>query len=99
MIHEFAQISINPADAAAFEAAAAEAVQHFRSAKGCLSMRIDRTIEEPGHYLLIVGWETLEAHTETFRSSSGYAAWRDLIGKFFIEPVSVTHVQTAVTGF
>lgn len=99
MIHEIAQISIDPAEAAAFEAAAAQAVQHFRAAKDCLSMRVDRTIEQPGHYLLVVGWETVEAHTETFRSSSGYAAWRGLVGRFFIEPPSVTHVQNAVAGF
>lgn len=99
MIFEIAEITIHPGRQAAFEAAAREAVPLFQRAQGCVSMRIDRTIERPETYRLIVGWETLENHTVDFRGSADFQAWRALVGGFFAEPPKVEHTETVLTGF
>ena len=62
-------------------------------------MRIDRTIERPQTYRLIIGWETVEHHTVDFRGSADFQAWRALVGGFFAEPPKVEHLQTVVDGF
>lgn len=34
-------------------------------------------------YLLLVEWDTLEAHTEGFRGSSEYLEWKALLHHFY----------------
>lgn len=99
MISELARIEIDPQDATAFEAAVASAAPHFRAAPGCHSFRLDRSVDHPGHYLLVVGWESVEAHMVDFRASPEFQAWRALAGPFFKAPPQVDHVETAVGGF
>jgi quinol monooxygenase YgiN len=99
MIHEIAEITIQPGTQAAFEAAVREAVPRFRRATGCVSRRIDRTIERPEFYRLVIGWETLEHHTVDFRGSEDFQAWRALVGGYFAEPPKVEHTETVVDGF
>lgn len=96
MIRELATLMIDPAKAAGFEAAVAEAKPLFLAAEGCHSMRLERVIEEPGRYLLVVEWETLAHHMETFRNSPSFTRWRDLAGPFFTQPPQVVHGETAV---
>ena len=99
MIFEIAEITIQPGTHAAFEAAVQQAVPLFQRAKGCLSMRLDRTIERPETYRLVIGWATLENHTVDFRGSEDFQAWRALVGGFFAEPPKVEHTAAAVHGF
>ena len=99
MIHEIAYIEIAPERAAAFEAAVAEAAPHFRAAQGCRSFRLERVIEHPAHYRLVVGWDRVEDHMVTFRNSDGFQRWRELAGPYFATPPRVEHVETVVDVF
>lgn len=96
MIHEIATLTIDPARAAAFEAAVAEARPHFESASGFVSFALDRSIEHPERYRLVVGWENVEAHMVEFRESAGFQAWRALAGPFFVGSPSVEHVERVI---
>lgn len=93
MITEIAQIEIDPARAADFEAAVSAAHAHFKDAKGYVSFALTRSIEQPGRYRLMVGWETVDNHMVDFRNSEGFQAWRELAGPFFLSPPQVEHVQ------
>jgi heme-degrading monooxygenase HmoA len=55
---------------------------------GFLSLRVERCLERPSCFLLLVQWETLEAHTEGFRGSAAYQEWRALLHHFY-EPFPV----------
>jgi heme-degrading monooxygenase HmoA len=99
MIYEIAEITIKPDTHAAFEAAVTQAVPLFKAATGCLSMRLERGIETPDTYHLVIGWATLENHTVDFRGSAGFQDWRGLVGGFFAQPPKVEHYSNAVTGF
>lgn len=99
MIKEIARIDIDPAQAAAFEAAVAQAAPHFRAAAGCRSFSLERAVDRPGLYLLVVGWDSVAAHMVDFRASDGFQAWRALAGPFFKATPDVFHVETAVDGF
>lgn len=91
MVTEIAYLTIDPARAAEFEAAVAAAAPVFAAAKGCRSMRLERVAEDPAQYRLIVGWDSIEAHTEDFRNSAGFQEWRALAGPFFVAPPRVEH--------
>jgi heme-degrading monooxygenase HmoA len=99
MIYEIAHLRIQPDTNAAFEAAVTQAIPLFQRSKGCLSMRLEQCIERADGYRLVVGWETLEAHTVHFRGSEEFQAWRALVGGFFTAPPEVEHMNTVLTGF
>jgi len=96
MIYEIASLTIDPARAAAFESAVAQARPHFEAAKGFISFCLQRVIEEPGAYRLVVGWETVQAHMADFRASEGFQHWRALAGPFFTAPPVVVHVEVVI---
>lgn len=99
MIYEIAELYIKPENHEEFQAAVTQAVPIFKAAEGCLSMRLDRDIETPDTYHLVVGWQTLENHTVDFRGSQGFLEWRGLVGGFFALPPKVEHFDTVVAGF
>jgi heme-degrading monooxygenase HmoA len=99
MIWEIAQIDVKPGEEAAFEAAVATAVPLFKSARGCKGMQLQRGVEHPGRYRLIVEWETVENHTVDFRGSENFQEWRRRVGGFFASPPTVEHTHQVVKGF
>jgi quinol monooxygenase YgiN len=93
MISEIAQISIKTGLENEFEAGVAKAVPVFMRAKGCHGVRLERSIEHPGRYFLVVQWETVEDHTVSFRSSEDFKEWRSLVGHCFKDPPEVQHTR------
>lgn len=98
MAREIARLDVDRAAAAAFEAAAAQAVPLFRRASGCIRMDLLRSHETPGRYWLLVDWRRVEDH-EAFRASPDFAEWRALVGGFFANPPMVEHGLAAGIGF
>lgn len=96
MITEIATLTIDPARAGDFEAAVAAAATHFRTAEGCHGMALERVIEDPSRYHLVVQWDSVEHHMVKFRESEGFRGWRALAGPFFTSPPIVVH--TALVG-
>jgi quinol monooxygenase YgiN len=90
MITEIAALTIDPANAAAFEAAVAQAAAAFKSDPGCHGMALERIIEDPAQYRLLVQWDSVEAHM-AFRDTPAFKEWRGLAGPFFAAPPSVVH--------
>ena len=99
MILESAEILVKAGMEEQFEAGVREAAPLFRRARGCLSMRLERGIENPRAYRLLVQWATLENHTVDFRSSDDCQAWRRLVGDCFDGAPVVSHLATAFDGF
>jgi len=100
MIYEIAEIHVTAGSEPAFEAAVRQAVPLFQRSRGCRSMELQRTVESPTKYRLVVGWETVEDHTLHFRSSPEFQEWRRLVGGFFAKgPPLVDHTAVAVRGF
>lgn len=96
MIHEIATLTIDPARVEAFQEAVAAAYPFFAAAPGCRSFALERSIEHPERFFLVVGWDTVEAHMVGFRASEGFQRWRELASPFFVAPPSVEHVRTVV---
>jgi quinol monooxygenase YgiN len=91
MITEIAVLTIDPARAADFEAAVAQAAPAFRGALGCHGMSLERVVEDPARYRLVVQWDSVDHHMVTFRNSPAFQTWRGLAGPFFTAPPAVEH--------
>jgi heme-degrading monooxygenase HmoA len=94
MILEVADIRITPGKRAEFDAAIERGVETvIAKAKGFAGYKVNRSIETPERYLLMIYWETLENHTVDFRGSPAFAEWRAIVGPFFAGPPNVEHFE------
>jgi heme-degrading monooxygenase HmoA len=98
MILEIAQIDVKPGLEAEFEANVGKAAPLFARAKGCHGMELQRSIERPERYRLIVTWQTVEDHTVHFRGSPDFQEWRRLVGHCFASPPEVEHTRQVLKG-
>ncbi|TQN30465.1 heme-degrading monooxygenase HmoA [Haloactinospora alba] len=91
MIIEHAEMLVSAGREEEFEAAFARGRRILAQAPGYRWSRLTRQVENPESYLLLVGWDTLEDHTEGFRNSELFSQWRATVGEFFVSPPTVTH--------
>ena len=92
MILEVADIRIAPGQEAAFDAAIVRGVTSVISrAGGFRGWKVNKSIESPQRYLLMIFWDTLEDHTVAFRQGPLFPEWRAIVGPFFAAPPQVEH--------
>jgi heme-degrading monooxygenase HmoA len=92
MILEIADIRIAPGKQAEFDAAIEHGIASVASkAQGFRGFKVQKGIESPERYLLMIYWETLEDHTVGFRQGPLFAQWRAIVGPFFTAPPNVEH--------
>jgi quinol monooxygenase YgiN len=99
MVTEIAQIDVKPGAEQEFEAGVAKAAPLFRRAKGCHGLSLQRGVEKPSRYRLMVQWDTVENHTVDFRGSADFQEWRKLVGHCFASAPEVEHVQEVAKAF
>ncbi len=83
MILEHAVLSIKEGESAAFEKAMREARSLISATPGFQKIEVRPCVETRDRYLLLVWWDTLEAHTEGFRKSERYDPWRKALHHFY----------------
>ncbi|MBI3524262.1 MAG: antibiotic biosynthesis monooxygenase [Betaproteobacteria bacterium] len=91
MILEVAPLHIRAGQTAEFEAAFLTAQSVIASMPGYLSHELQRCLERPGEYILLVRWESLAAHETGFRKSTGYQEWKRLLHHFYEPFPAVSH--------
>jgi heme-degrading monooxygenase HmoA len=81
-----------------FLAALGRAKSIIAASPGFVSLRVERCLERPNRFLLLVQWERLEDHTECFRGSPAYERWREALHHFYDPFPVVEHYETIVTA-
>ncbi|WP_404357456.1 antibiotic biosynthesis monooxygenase [Cytobacillus firmus] len=76
-----------------YEQAFREASKVISSMKGYISHELQRCMEVEGKYLLLVKWESLEAHTVGFRQSKEYQEWKRQLHHFYDPFPDVEHFE------
>jgi heme-degrading monooxygenase HmoA len=98
MTIEHALLHIKPGQEDAFATTMEGAKSIIASIPGFIDLTVSRGIESPGTFLLIVRWETLEAHTVGFRQSPQYQEWKRLLHHFYDPFPVVEHFDPVVTA-
>lgn len=93
MILEVAILDVKVGQSQAFEAAFHQASRIISSMSGYVSHELQRCIETPNRYILLVQWQTLEDHTIGFRQSAQYETWRQLLHHFYEPFPTVEHYE------
>ncbi|MFS4580162.1 antibiotic biosynthesis monooxygenase family protein [Phaeobacter sp. C3_T13_0] len=96
MIIEVAHVKIKDGHNADFEAAVEQAVEVFKRVPECRGLHLQHCIEAPDEYQVVIRWDTLEAHTVTFREGPLFQEWRALVGPFFDGAPQVQHFEIAM---
>jgi len=96
MILEVAILNVKPDQTTQFEAAFSKAQTIISSMDGYMSHQLQRCMEQENRYILLVNWETLEAHTQGFRGSSEYQEWKQLLHHFYDPFPTVEHYKLVV---
>lgn len=91
---ERVHLTIVPGAGAAFEQAmTSSGLDVLRSAPGCLSAELRRGVEEPSTYLLLVEWDSLEAHT-SFTGEPEFLGLVDILKAHLDAPSDMQHFTT-----
>lgn len=98
MVLEVALIDVLPGQEDAFAAAYRAAHPILKGTPGCRSVRMTRGIESPDRFVLLVEWDSIEAHNDNFRGTDRFTEWRALIGPYFAKPPLVEHFTDVPAG-
>lgn len=93
MILEVAILNVRSGSESAFEVAFEQASAIIASMPGYVSHELQRSIERTNRYVLLVEWESLEAHTVGFRGSPEYQTWKGLLHHFYDPFPNVEHYR------
>ncbi|MGM3307188.1 antibiotic biosynthesis monooxygenase family protein [Anabaena sp. WFMT] len=93
MILEAVMLNVKSGMESDFESTFKKAAAIISSMNGYLSHELHKCIEVKGKYLLLVKWETLEAHTVGFRGSVEYQEWKRLLHHFYEPFPTVEHFE------
>jgi heme-degrading monooxygenase HmoA len=90
---EVAVLDVVPGKEAEFEAAFRQASAIISSMDGYISHQLQRCVENNYRYILLVNWQSLEAHTVGFRTSAQYQEWKRLLHHFYSPFPTVEHYE------
>lgn len=91
MVLEVAILDVIPDMTASFEDAFGQAQTIIASMPGYIDHQLQRCLEKPNRYILLVNWQTLADHTEGFRGSPQYQEWKALLHHFYAPFPEVEH--------
>ena len=83
MILEVAILNVVKGKEKEFEANFSQAKKIITSMNGYVSHELQKCIETPNRYVLLVKWNRIEDHVDGFRKSPEYQKWKALLHHFY----------------
>ncbi|MEJ3655334.1 antibiotic biosynthesis monooxygenase family protein [Actinomycetes bacterium KLBMP 9759] len=97
MVLEIADFTILDDSADTFADAVRDGVRYVSDTPGFRNARLTRSAETPNRFVLLIEWDSIEAHTVGFRESENFQRWRSIVGPHFDGPPRVEHFNELVT--
>jgi heme-degrading monooxygenase HmoA len=91
MVLEVVMLTVKSSMEEEYEQTFKQAAPLISAIKGYCSHQLQRCLEVPGKYVLLVEWETLEDHTVGFKQSPNFQEWRQLLHHFYESPPTIEH--------
>ncbi|WP_406634588.1 group II truncated hemoglobin [Amycolatopsis sp. WGS_07] len=99
MIIEYIRYRIPDGGHADFEAAYQRAAESLAAAEECHDYELARAVDEPGSYILRIGWTSADAHLHGFRRGPRFAAFFAEIRPYVEDIEEMRHYErTEVAG-
>ena len=99
MVIEHVLLAVISGQEAAFETAMVKAGGIVATVPGFISLSVRPSLEQKGQYLMLIEWESVDAHKEGFRKSTAYQDWKALLHHFY-DPIPTVNYygDTIVSG-
>lgn len=97
MVLEVAILNVRIGAEARFETAFEQASAIISAMSGYIGHQLQRCSEVSNRYILLVNWESLEAHTIGFRGSPEYQEWKRLLHHFYDPFPTVEHYELVLS--
>lgn len=97
VVFEHALLTVQEGSEDHFAAAWPSARAVIEGADGCHGARLFHGVESTSRFLLLVHWESVEAHL-AFRASERFRDWRAIVGPFFDGTPEVGHFSEVLTA-
>lgn len=102
MIYEYAELRVHPGAGVRLETDFAKARHLLLAAPGCRSAELLRSVDHFETYLLRVGWERLEDHTEVFPKTPQAKDFAEAVAPHCVAKPRVVHYaapeDSTITG-
>lgn len=96
MILEVAILNVKEGREREFERTFLLAGQYISAIKGYIRHSLRKCLEQDNKYILLVDWESLEAHTVGFRESVQYLEWKKLLHDYYDPFPVVEHYELLI---
>ena len=97
MVVEIADFAVLAGQEDEFADAVEKGLAYVADTPGFRNARLTRGVESPSRFVLLIEWDSLEAHTVGFRESENFTRWRGLVGPFFDGQPRVEHFNEVAT--
>lgn len=97
MVTEIADFRVLPDSQETFADAVAEGLKFVSDTPGFRTARLTRSAETPTRFVLLIEWDSIEAHTVGFRESENFGRWRAIVGPHFDGAPNVEHFDQVVS--
>ncbi len=74
-----------------------EGLEFVSGTPGFRSARLTRSAETPTRFVLLIEWDSIEAHMVGFRESENFPRWRAIVGPHFDGAPNVEHFDEVVS--
>lgn len=93
LILEIAHLQVKAGQGPEFETVFGRAEGIIAAMPGYLGHELQKCLERPDHYMLLVRWASVAHHEIGFRGSPEYQTWRGLLHHFYDPFPTVLHYQ------
>lgn len=83
MITEMAILTALPGKDDELGRAIRRGIEFIRQDPGCVRAEVTRGVEQPGRFVVTVGWTSLAAHVDDFRGTPQFGQWISAIRGLF----------------
>jgi quinol monooxygenase YgiN len=96
---EIAEFSVTAGGEDEFEKRVLASAPIFAAAEGCTAMQLQRSVDVPGRFLLLIEWDSVEHHTEKFTATEGFATFVGAVSPLYAAEPRVFHTTAIPGGF
>jgi heme-degrading monooxygenase HmoA len=94
MVTEQASLEIQAGKEEKFVSEFPGAADLLLGSEGCQSVQLLRGVESSSRFILLVQWDSLEAHVQKFFGSERYREFMDVVTPFLAQSPVVEHYET-----
>jgi len=71
----------------------------LQNSSHCLGYQLLRGVEEPGNWILLLTWDSVEGHEQGFRQEQGFRAFFGFVKPFLSQVQEMKHYNTTALSW